>query len=261
MATDGPPEHVGRRLSPQPERSWWVGDRLQQRRIRRHTAPEPANVHVAADSGRRPVRERLGEMLRRDRVHLRRAPRRYVRRAPRGLGRVRRAVRVPPRDRATRTQPPFAEGHRRHGVAFAAATTRASDARRGFPGGAASSSARGLGIATTRSKRSSNARDTFSRYAEIRCGLQPQSAAGSPRPPHGQRFIVATRRKRAGKSAWPPTRATETTPSSSGCRSDSSTERENSGSSSSRSTPRCARLASPGRGVAPPPTMAAAEAP
>ena len=31
------------------------------------------------------------------------------------------------------------------------------------PGGAASSSARGRGIATTRSKRSSNARDTFSR--------------------------------------------------------------------------------------------------
>ena len=37
--------------------------------------------------------------------------------------------------------------------------------------------------------------------------------------------------------------------------------RGNSGSSSSSSTPRCARLASPGRGDAPPPTIAAVEAP
>ena len=42
---------------------------------------------------------------------------------------------------------------------------------------------------------------------------------------------------------------------------DSSTGRGNSGSSSSRSTPRWARLASPGRGPVPPPTIAAAEAP
>ena len=31
------------------------------------------------------------------------------------------------------------------------------------------------------------------------------SAAGSPRPAHGQRFIVATSWNRAGKSAWPCT--------------------------------------------------------
>ena len=51
---------------------------------------------------------------------------------------------------------------------------------------------------------------------------QEHSIAVSPRAPHGQRFIVATSWNRAGKSAWPCTRATETTPSSSGCRSASS---------------------------------------
>ncbi len=65
---------------------------------------------------------------------------------------------------------------------------------------------------------------------------------------------------RAGKTTRPPTRATATVPSSSGCRSASSTGRGNSGSSSSSSTPRCASVASPGRGVEPPPTTAAVEA-
>ena len=36
--------------------------------------------------------------------------------------------------------------------------------------------------------------------------MQTHSSFVSPRPPHGQRFIVATSRKRAGKSARPPTR-------------------------------------------------------
>ena len=49
-------------------------------------------------------------------------------------------------------------------------------------------------------------------------------------------------------------------PSSSGWRSASSAGRWNSGSSSSRRTPRCARLASPGRGPLPPPTIAAIDA-
>ena len=58
----------------------------------------------------------------------------------------------------------------------------------------------------------------------------------------------------------PSARATLITPSSSGWRSASSAGRTNSGSSSSSSTPRCARLASPGRGPRPPPTIAAADA-
>ena len=83
----------------------------------------------------------------------------------------------------------------------------------------------------------------------MRCGLHAQSDAGSPRTParaevHRRDEPKPGREERHG----PPTRATETTPSSSGWRSDSSTVRGNSGSSSSSRTPRCARLASPGRG-------------
>jgi hypothetical protein len=55
-------------------------------------------------------------------------------------------------------------------------------------------------------------------------------------------------------------RATETFPLSSGWRSESSVARWNSGSSSRNSTPRCARLTSPGFTFSPPPTRAAIEA-
>ncbi len=77
---------------------------------------------------------------------------------------------------------------------------------------------------------------------------------------HAQRFIVPTSWKRAGKTTRPAARATETKPSSSGCRSASSDGRANSASSSRRRTPRWARLASPGRSPGPPPTIAAVEA-
>jgi site-specific DNA recombinase len=77
---------------------------------------------------------------------------------------------------------------------------------------------------------------------------------------HGQRFMVATSWKRAGKVARPPTRATATAPSSIGCRRASSAGRANSGSSSSMSTPRWASVTSPGLGPGPPPTIAATEA-
>ena len=83
--------------------------------------------------------------------------------------------------------------------------------------------------------------------AASRCAEQLHCAAGSPRPPQGQRFIVATSMKRAGKTTRPAARETETKPSSSGWRSASSVGRWNSASSSRSSTPRCARLASPGR--------------
>ena len=62
-------------------------------------------------------------------------------------------------------------------------------------------------------------------------------AAPSPRAPQGQRFIAATSWKRAGNTARPATRTTETTPSSSGWRRASSTGRWNSGSSSRKRTP------------------------
>ena len=207
---------------------------------------------------RRAVRERLGEVLRQD-VGSPRERRPCGRRGPRARARDRRAAAARQRGRAAPKPPPC-------GAASSREPPRSGDTRSrtgadGSDGGAASSSARGRGIATTRSKRSSSARDTLSRYAAIRAGGHAHSRRGSPRPPHGHRFIVATSRKRAGKSARPPTRATETTPSSSGCRRASSTGRGNSGSSSRRSTPRCARLTSPGRGTYPPPTTAAADAP
>jgi len=63
--------------------------------------------------------------------------------------------------------------------------------------------------------------------------------------------------KRAGKTTRPAARETETKPSSSGWRRASSAGRWNSASSSRSSTPRCARLASPGRRCGPPPTIAA----
>ena len=52
-------------------------------------------------------------------------------------------------------------------------------------------SARGRGTVTTRSKRSRSARESLSRNAASRCGEHEHSAAGSPRPAHGHRFIVA----------------------------------------------------------------------
>src|SRR4051794_3499570 len=63
-----------------------------------------------------------------------------------------------------------------------------------------------------------------------------------PRPPaesgpKTNRLVVPTSWNRAGNTARPATRAIVTTPSSRGCRKPSSACRENSGSSSRRSTP------------------------
>jgi len=76
----------------------------------------------------------------------------------------------------------------------------------------------------------------------------------------GQGFIAATSWKRAGNWDWRAAREMETFPDSSGSRKDSSTSRSNSGNSSRNSTPRCASEISPGRGSAPPPTIAEPEA-
>ena len=61
--------------------------------------------------------------------------------------------------------------------------------------------------------------------------------------------------KRAGNVSVPFARATVILFSSNGSRSDSMTRRSNSGNSSRNKTPRCARVASPGRGFVPPPIM------
>jgi hypothetical protein len=65
--------------------------------------------------------------------------------------------------------------------------------------------------------------------------------------------------KRAGKLRLIAARAIVTMPSSSGCRSTSSTLRGNSGSSSRNSSPLCASETSPGRGIMPPPISPASE--
>ena len=83
---------------------------------------------------------------------------------------------------------------------------------------------------------------------------RPQAAAASTctRPPgrRGPHRGTGSSSLRAGtepgRAPGPATRATETMPSSSGCRNASRVGRWNSGSSSSSRTPWCARLASPG---------------
>src|SRR5450830_1335727 len=71
-------------------------------------------------------------------------------------------------------------------------------------------------------------------------GEHEQARRGSPRKPPGHGFIAPTRRKRAGNVLAPATRATETTPSSSGSRNASRASLRNSGSSSRKRTPKCA---------------------
>src|SRR4030095_16606172 len=71
----------------------------------------------------------------------------------------------------------------------------------------------------------------------------------SPKYPHGQGFIAATSMNSEGKVTLPAARETVTFPSSIGCRITSSADRLNSGSSSRKRTPLCARLTSPGFGL------------
>ena len=104
-------------------------------------------------------------------------------------------------------QPSAAGAHSADGLPRADSTRARTGAGR-LAGPAASSWARGRGMASTRSKRSRSARESLSRKAASRCGEHEHSAAGSPRAPHGHRFIVATSWKRAGKTARPAARAT-----------------------------------------------------
>ena len=112
---------------------------------------------------------------------------------------------------------------------------------------------------TMRSNRSRSGPERRSRYLSIWWGVQRHSFEGSPANPQGQGFMAPTSRKRAGKTATPAARAIRTTPSSTGWRSTSRARRPNSGISSRKRTPLWARLTSPGRGSAPPPTRATAD--
>ena len=192
---------------------------------------------------------------------LRRAPRSCAPRAPRASVHGPTAAAARRRGRAAPTPPPPAAPARRR-RRRRAASTRSRTAAEVSPGGAASSAARGRGIATTRSKRSSSARDTFSWYEPIRCAEQRHSAAGSPRPPHGHMFIVRDEPKAAGKRACtadPRDRddaVLERLPQRLEHRAAGTpAARRGEGRRGARGSPR------PGRGTAPPPTIAAADAP
>ncbi len=84
--------------------------------------------------------------------------------------------------------------------------------------------------------------------------MQVHSRSVSPAKPQGQGFIAATSISRAGYVTDVSRRLMVTSPSSSGWRRPSRAESLYSGNSSRKSTPRWARLTSPGRGVPPPPT-------
>ena len=114
------------------------------------------------------------------------------------------------------------------------------------------------GTSTQMSIRSRSGPETRARYCLTSRSVQVQRCVGWPYQPQRQGFMAQTSMKRLGYTAVPAARETVTTPSSSGWRSASRTSRWNSGSSSRKSTPLCARLISPGWSCAPP-DMAAAE--
>ena len=102
--------------------------------------------------------------------------------------------------------------------------------------------------------RSNSGPEILSRYRLRASGKQVHSRFGSIAKPHGHGFIAAPIMKRAGHTTVPLARLTEMDPSSIGSRKASKTLRLNSGSSSKKRTPLCARLASPGARRDPPPT-------
>src|SRR6267143_1914830 len=73
--------------------------------------------------------------------------------------------------------------------------------------------------------------------------------------PQAHGLAAATRMNRPGNTAWPPTLATATRPSSRGWRRASRASRRNSVTSSRNRTPRWALVISPERGTAPPPPI------
>ena len=147
--------------------------------VTRHLTPEaPQASGTRAPRRRGPARPR----------GARPAPRPSSRRVRRARARDPRAAAGRRRSRAARTRRPCdAEATTRK--RSRATTTLSRTALERSPGAAASSTARGRGIATARSNRSRSARESFSRYAASRWALQPHSTAGSPRPPHGHMFI------------------------------------------------------------------------
>ena len=126
-------------------------------------------------------------------------------------------------------------------------------------GGAVSFSYSTLGTSTKISIRSMRGPEIRRWYRETIGREHEQECAVSPWKPHGHGFIAPTSMKLAGNVTVPCALLIVTTLSSSGWRRTSSDECPNSGSSSRNSTPRWARVISPGRGTIPPPTSPAFE--
>ena len=100
--------------------------------------------------------------------------------------------------------------------------------------------------------RSINGPDILPTYLWI-CIPEHLHSRPEPKYPQGHGFIEATSVKFAGNVSDDAAREIVTCLSSIGWRRTSSTLRSNSGSSSRKSTPRCAKETSPGRGIEPPP--------
>ena len=156
--------------------------------------------------------------------------------APTGRGEPRPGRAAPTRAASTSSGPAAS--------AARAATTRARTTADASPP-AACAAARGA--STRRSKRSRRGPLIRAAYAARRAGGHVHSRSGSPAMPHGQGFMAATTMQSAGSVTAPCARARCTRRSSSGIRRPSRAGRVNSGSSSMKSTPPCARLTSPGR--------------
>ena len=164
----------------QPARAWRLG--------REHALPRGRSP--ALQLARRAVRQRLGHVLRQD--GLGGCERRDRSRDPRhprpAASREREALDGAVEQHVGLACPP----ERRPGQALSRLRHPGPHRRRRLARApAASSSARGRGTATTRSKRSSSARESLSRIRGEALRRARASAAGSPRPPQGHRFIVA----------------------------------------------------------------------
>ncbi len=228
--------------------------RCVARRRREHRERRARSLR--SSSARRAVGQRLGDVL----GHDRSAPASAAT-SPRPARRVRArgptaAAARPPASGARRASAPSAGAASRSRAR--AATTRSRTASDASPGGPASSSRAARGTVSDEiepvEQRAGEllavALHPLRRAAALRSGIAARAAGAEV---HRRRPAESA----PGNTARPATRATVTTPSSSGCRSASSAGRGNSGNSSRKSTPWCARLASPGRGAdAPPPTIA-----
>ena len=159
----GPGQQLRGRRRRDPENGRRIVDRPQEPRKRRPLAGSAANGHAAPDPDGRTVGERLREVLRQHRLCSSQRGDRTCDTSDPCPAAAREQAPARQHDRAARRPPRCGRRTSPSRSRSRAAITRARTAADASPGGDASSSARGRGIATTRSKRSRSARETFSR--------------------------------------------------------------------------------------------------